>query len=121
MTNPLSLPDQALHTLCATADVQPGSIHPAQLANGHKLAIYCVDGEFFVTDDTCTHGEASLCEEGQLDGHEVECTWHMGRFDVRTGEACAMPCHEPLRSWPVRIVDGRVCVVDPSDPLPTAP
>lgn len=98
--------------LCAAAEVAPGSIRQATLANGHLLAIYNVDGQWFVTDDTCSHGAASLSEEGALFGHVVECSWHNGGFDVRTGEACAMPCTEPLRSWPVQIVDGQVCVSD---------
>ena len=98
--------------LCGAADVAPGSIRQAMLDSGHLLAIYNVDGEWFVTDDSCTHGAASLSEEGTLSGHVVECGWHNGGFDVRTGEACAMPCTEPLRSWPVQIVDGQVCVLD---------
>lgn len=101
-----------LTALCAAADVAPGSIHQAMLDSGHLLAIYQVEGEWFVTDDTCTHGAASLSEEGTLHGHVVECSWYNGRFDVRSGEACAMPCTEPLRSWPVQIVDGQVCVTE---------
>ena len=102
--------DSNFVALCATADVGPGSIHQAELPDGRKLAIYNVDGEFFVTDDTCTHGAASLCEDGELDGDVVECSWHYGRFNVRTGEACAMPCTIPLRTWQVRIADGQVTV-----------
>jgi p-cumate 2,3-dioxygenase ferredoxin subunit len=98
--------------LCAAADVEPGTVRQAMLDSGHLLAVFNVDGEWFVTDDTCTHGAASLSEEGALSGHVIECGWHNGAFDVRTGAACSMPCTEPLRSWPVQIVDGQVCVVD---------
>ena len=98
------------HDLCATDAVGEGEILRAELPNGHALAIYCVDGQFYVTDDICSHGEASLSEDGCLDGHEVECSWHFGRFDIRTGEACAMPCEHAIRSWPVRIADGRVFI-----------
>jgi len=100
--------------LCAADDVEPGSIWQGRLANGHKLAIYNVGGTVYVTDDACTHGEASLSEDGTLDGPIVECGFHNGRFDVRTGKPCAMPCTEPLRCWPVRIIDGNVCVNDAS-------
>jgi p-cumate 2,3-dioxygenase ferredoxin subunit len=51
-----------------------------------------------------------LSEDGSIDGHIVECGWHNGSFDVRNGEACAMPCSEALRTWPVQIIDGKVCV-----------
>lgn len=102
--------------LCNAADVAPGGIRQAMLDSGHLLAIFNVNGQWFVTDDTCTHGAASLSEEGALCGHLVECGWHSGGFDVRSGEASAMPCTEPLRSWPVQVVDGQICVVDTGAP-----
>jgi p-cumate 2,3-dioxygenase ferredoxin subunit len=100
-----------LIALCRTDDVWEGGIRQAVLPNGHKLALYQVEGCFYATDDTCTHGAASLADDGTVEGHHVECGWHNGRFDIRTGEACAMPCTDPLRSWLVQIVDGKVCVV----------
>lgn len=101
----------ALIPLCPVDEVWEGAIRLALLPNGHRLALYQYDGQFYATDDTCTHGAASLAEDGSVEGHFVECSWHNGRFDLRTGEACAMPCELPLRSWPVQVVDGRVCVV----------
>jgi p-cumate 2,3-dioxygenase ferredoxin subunit len=97
--------------LCPADDVWEGAILQATLPDGHKLALYRVDGAVYATDDTCTHGAASLSEDGALDGCQVECSWHNGRFDVRSGQACAMPCDAPLKTWPLQIVDGQVCVV----------
>jgi p-cumate 2,3-dioxygenase ferredoxin component len=108
-------------TLCTIDDVWEGAIRQAVLPSGHKLALFNVDGTIYATDDTCTHGAASLSEDGSVDGHFVECAWHNGRFDVRSGQACAMPCTEPLKSWPVRIVDGRVCVDDTHDASESGP
>lgn len=96
--------------LCAADDVWEGAIVQARLPDGHALALYRLDDGVYATDDTCTHGAASLSEDGQLDGDQVECSWHNGRFDIRTGAACAMPCDAALRTWPVQIIDGRVCV-----------
>ncbi|MFT3792227.1 MAG: non-heme iron oxygenase ferredoxin subunit [Rudaea sp.] len=96
--------------LCATADVAAGEIGRRELPGGHVVAIYNVDGEFYVSDDVCTHGEASLSEDGMLDGYQVECSWHFGRFDVRSGEPCAMPCEKAIRTWPVRIEGDRVWI-----------
>ncbi|MFI4932364.1 MAG: non-heme iron oxygenase ferredoxin subunit [Burkholderiales bacterium] len=109
-----------LIALCHTDDVWEGAIRQAVLPNGHRLALYQVDGQFYATDDTCTHGAASLSDDGTVEGHYVECGWHNGRFDVRTGEACAMPCTEPLRSWPVQVVDGKVCVPAPDSGIDPA-
>ncbi len=97
--------------LCPADEVWEGTIKLAVLPDGHQIALYQVDGAFFATDDTCTHGDASLSEFGSVDGHIVECSFHNGSFDIRTGEACAMPCSIALRTWPIRIVDGQVCLV----------
>ncbi|WP_243050359.1 non-heme iron oxygenase ferredoxin subunit [Dyella sp. RRB7] len=96
--------------LCAAEDLADGEIRRGTLPSGHAVAIYNVNGQFFVTDDVCSHGEASLSEDGSLDGFEVECSWHYGRFDIRTGEPCAMPCEHAIRCFPVKIEDGRVYV-----------
>lgn len=96
--------------LCKVDDVSEGEVHRGTLPCGHALAIYRVEGELYVTDDICSHGEASLSEDGELDGYEIECSWHFGRFDIRNGEACAMPCERAIRSWPVKVEDGRVFV-----------
>jgi naphthalene 1,2-dioxygenase system ferredoxin subunit len=74
---------------------------------GHQIALYSVDGDVFATDNICTHGHARLCE-GFLEGHEIECPLHQGRFDVRTGQPTCAPATEALRSYPVKVEGGRV-------------
>jgi 3-phenylpropionate/trans-cinnamate dioxygenase ferredoxin subunit len=43
-------------------------------------------------------------------GHEIECPYHGARFDVRTGEAVRLPAAAPVRTFPVKIVDGNLLV-----------
>ena len=74
---------------------------------GRDVALYRVDGDVFATDNLCTHGLARLCD-GFLLGHEIECPMHQGRFDVRTGRPTCAPVTEPVRSYPVKIENGRV-------------
>lgn len=74
-----------------------------------ELAVYGVDGEVFATDNVCTHGHARLCD-GFLDGHEIECPLHQGKFDVRTGKALCEPLTTDIRTYPVKIEDGHVFV-----------
>jgi naphthalene 1,2-dioxygenase system ferredoxin subunit len=76
-------------------------------AGGREIALYGVDGEVYATDNVCTHGQARLCE-GFLEGHEIECPLHQGKFDVRTGAPTCAPVTEAIRSYPVRIEGGRV-------------
>ncbi len=74
---------------------------------GRDIALYKVDGEVYATDNTCTHGQARLCD-GFLEGHEIECPLHQGKFDVRNGQATCAPVTEALRCYPVRVEGGRV-------------
>ena len=74
---------------------------------GRELALYSAGGEIFATDNLCTHGHARLCD-GFLDGHEIECPLHQGKFDVRTGQPTCAPVTEAIRSYPVKIEGGRV-------------
>lgn len=100
--------EDTLTDLCATADVEPGTVIKVERGD-LELAVYNVDGEFFVTDDLCTHGPGSL-SEGYLDGHIIECDFHNGAFDIRTGEVAAPPCMIPLKTYKVVLRDGRVLI-----------
>ncbi len=77
---------------------------------GRDIALYGVDGEVFATDNVCTHGNARLCD-GFLDGHEIECPLHQGKFDVRTGAAVCAPLTEAVKTYPIRI-EGQQVFVD---------
>jgi nitrite reductase/ring-hydroxylating ferredoxin subunit len=74
------------------------------------IALYRVDGEFFATSDTCTHENWSLGEEGELEGHEVLCTLHMARFDVRTGAPLCFPAVLALKKYKTVVEEGKVYV-----------
>ena len=71
------------------------------------IAIYTVGGAVYATGNICTHGHARLCD-GFLDGHEIECPLHQGKFDVRDGKPLCEPATEALRCYPVKVEEGRV-------------
>jgi 3-phenylpropionate/trans-cinnamate dioxygenase ferredoxin subunit len=43
-------------------------------------------------------------------GNIIECPMHNGRFDYRTGEAKGAPVCINLKTYPVKIEDGKVLV-----------
>jgi p-cumate 2,3-dioxygenase ferredoxin subunit len=92
------------------ADFPEGEIRPAAMPDGTNLAIYNVGGTIYATADLCTHGEASLSEEGILTGKIVECPWHFGTFDVTDGKPTGMPCTVPLKSFPIKVIEDNVYV-----------
>jgi nitrite reductase/ring-hydroxylating ferredoxin subunit len=101
--------EQTRIRLCATGDLAPGGTLRVE-SGDLVLAVYNVDGEFYVTDDACTHGPGSL-SEGYLDGHIIECDFHNGAFDVRTGEVVAPPCMIPIKTYKV-VVEGDDVVIE---------
>jgi len=72
-----------------------------------EVALYEVDGQIYASDNLCTHGAARM-SDGFLEGHEIECPLHQGRFDVCTGKALCAPLTENIRVYPVRIDKQRV-------------
>jgi nitrite reductase/ring-hydroxylating ferredoxin subunit len=98
----------SLITLCPTADIPDNSVKRFEVGN-HVLAVYNIGGAFYVTDDECTHGAASL-SDGILEGDIIECTMHFGAFNVRTGEAVQAPCSVALRSYKTVVRDGKILV-----------
>ncbi|MBF6991616.1 MULTISPECIES: non-heme iron oxygenase ferredoxin subunit [Cupriavidus] len=79
----------------------------AVAVEGKEIALYGVDGDVYATDNICTHGHARLCD-GFLEGHEIECPLHQGRFDIRNGAAMCAPLTEGIRTYPVRIEGDKV-------------
>ena len=94
-------------TDAAAVDDVPEDDVIGMIVAGRDMALYNAGGEIFATDNICTHGHARLCE-GFLDGHEIECPLHQGKFDVRTGQPTCAPVTEAIRSYPVKIEGGRV-------------
>ncbi len=86
--------DADLVEVCEEWSVEPGTGRRVTVG-GRALAVFNVDGTFHVTDDTCTHGFASL-SEGSLRGQVIVCPWHGGAFDLCTGLPAAPPCVDPL-------------------------
>jgi nitrite reductase/ring-hydroxylating ferredoxin subunit len=100
-----------LAPLCAAAEIPPGSAARAEL-RGKAYAVFNLGGRFYVTQDQCTHGPGTL-SDGFVEGEEIECPFHGGRFHIPSGKPSGAPCTEPLACWPAEIVDGRVCI-DPT-------
>jgi 3-phenylpropionate/trans-cinnamate dioxygenase ferredoxin subunit len=73
------------------------------------VAIYKAEGQFYATQDVCTHEHAYL-SDGVVVDCVVECPFHQGRFDVRTGKALSAPVIIPLQTYPVQVVDGQIYV-----------
>lgn len=94
--------------LCTADEIAPGSALKVETA-GLIVAVFNVDGDYYVTDDTCTHGPGSL-SEGFIEGEIVECNFHQGLFNIRTGAVVQPPCVVPVKTYKAAVADGKVYI-----------
>ena len=96
----------------ATVDEVPRGEMKIVEVNGEEVAIANLDGEFVAFSNACTHRGGPL-GEGLLMGDVVECPFHGGQFNVRTGEVVSAPPSEPVKTYAVQ-VDGNDIKVAPA-------
>lgn len=72
------------------------------------LLVGRVDGELWATEDRCSHAGCAFSTDGEFDGRALVCDCHGSEFDVFTGKALVPPAHEPIQTFPTRVVDGVV-------------
>jgi naphthalene 1,2-dioxygenase system ferredoxin subunit len=80
---------------------------------GKEIALYDVAGALYATDNICTHAFAVLTD-GWLDGDEVECPLHAGRFNVTNGKGLGPPIACDLRNYKVRVVGEAIEIAVPT-------
>jgi len=84
-------------------DVPAGEMLIVEI-EGEEIVLANVDGQIYAFGNGCTHRGGPL-GEGLLEGDEVECPFHQGRFNVKTGEAVQEPPTEPVPTYEVQM-DG---------------
>ena len=94
--------------LCKTADVDEGAAIKVE-KDGLTLAVFNLNGAYYVLDDVCSHGPGSL-SEGFISGESVECDFHNGAFNIKTGEVTEPPCLIPQKTYKVVLQGDTVCI-----------
>lgn len=94
--------------VCPADDLSPGRMTEVD-ADGKKIIVVNLDGEFHALDGVCTHAYSEL-SKGFFAGRFVTCALHLSQFDVTTGDPISPPATEPLRKFPVAVEGGTVYV-----------
>jgi nitrite reductase/ring-hydroxylating ferredoxin subunit len=94
--------------VCATQDVPENSVISLEVGD-ERVAIYNIKGTFYATEARCTHAMADLAE-GTLDGEEIECSFHFGKFHVPSGKPTEAPCFVALKTYRTAVRDGQVFI-----------
>ena len=77
--------------------------------DGKTFAIYRVGDAAYASDGLCTHEKVHLCD-GLVMDHVIECPKHNGRFDIRDGRPLGAPVCVALKTYAVKVQDGKVLI-----------
>lgn len=104
--------EQPVNVARAT-DLAPGSavvVAPAESGHPAPISVFHTAEGFYAVEDACTHLGASLAK-GTVDGTEVDCWLHHGRFCLRTGQATRYPARKSLEVFAVELRGDEVWLV----------
>jgi nitrite reductase/ring-hydroxylating ferredoxin subunit len=97
--------------VASASEIPPGEMTIVEV-DGREIAIANLNGEFVAFQNECTHRGGPL-GEGILMGDVVECPFHAGQFNVRTGEVVNAPPSEPIETFAVQVEGDDVKVEKP--------
>jgi nitrite reductase/ring-hydroxylating ferredoxin subunit len=92
----------------AANDVPPGQAATFTV-EGHKIALFNVEGTFYAIGDTYTHRGGPL-SEGDVQGTKVTCPWHGADFDLKTGATLGPPAQKGVPSYKVVVESDDITV-----------
>ncbi len=91
----------------APADQLPMGERMFVEVEGMSIVIFNMAGKLFAIGDVCSHDNGPV-GDGEIEGEEIICPRHGGRFDIRTGKATSLPAVVDIPSYPVRITNGMI-------------
>jgi nitrite reductase/ring-hydroxylating ferredoxin subunit len=94
--------------VAAKGDVAEGACLGVRVGE-KEVALYQMDGEFYATDNVCSH-EYALLTEGWMENGCIECPLHAAQFDIKTGKALSAPADEDIAVYPVKIEGDDILV-----------
>ncbi|TAL75776.1 MAG: non-heme iron oxygenase ferredoxin subunit [Burkholderiaceae bacterium] len=76
---------------------------------GKQLALHFTEGQYFVTDNICTH-QYALLSGGYIENGCIECPVHQAQFDLRNGKAMCAPATVDIKTYEVATVGDDILV-----------
>jgi len=94
------------HRICSVEEIPANGSKPVEIEGVDVLLCHAGD-EFYAVQNLCTHQRAKL-EGGRIRNCFISCPLHGARFDLRDGSTKGQLTNVPLKTFPVRVVDGFV-------------
>ena len=83
----------------------------AEVDDSPVVVVRCGE-QLYAVEDRCTHDGEPL-GGAEVEDCQIICPRHGAQFCLRTGEALTPPAYEPLRTFKVRVENGRILVESP--------
>ena len=99
--------------VCKVSEIPENTMKSFDI-DGEPVLVANVGGVFYSIADTCSHALAYLSEGELLENCQVQCPDHGAVFDLKTGEALALPAVAPVDTFKV-VVDGEDLYVETAD------
>ena len=100
--------------LCRVGDIPENTMKSFDV-EGEPILVANVGGEFYSIADCCSHAMAYLSEGELLGDYQVQCPDHGAVFDLKTGEALALPAVAPVEVYKVTIEGDDLYIESKSD------
>ena len=95
------------------AVAEAGELQPGQMkrvaAGGRRLLLCNAEGGHYCIDEMCSHEDYSLWF-GCIKGRSIKCSLHGSYFSLEDGRPLNEPADCPLKTYPVKVEEGRVWV-----------
>lgn len=119
-TRASSTASEVKHIVAPVAEIPPGERRLVE-ANGKRVVVFNLSGEFFALSDRCPHQGGSLALgpvmglvespcPGEYNygraGEIIRCPWHAWEFDIRTGKSRFDPRRMKVRAFPACVEKG---------------
>jgi 3-phenylpropionate/trans-cinnamate dioxygenase ferredoxin component len=101
----------ALVQVARIGEVPSGKLLTVNL-HGQPVLLANVDGTIYALSGMCGHADGPL-DRGKLRDGLVECPFHGGRFEVRSGKTVMLPATDGIATFAVRIEGDAIQVALP--------
>jgi 3-phenylpropionate/trans-cinnamate dioxygenase ferredoxin component len=103
---PAPMPDTEFTAVLPLAELEDGATRLVDVA-GQAVLLCHDEGAVYAIENRCSHLEEPLAC-GKVKWGWIACRAHGARFDLATGEPMKPPATQPIRTFPVRVVDGMI-------------
>ncbi len=94
--------------LCEITQIEDEGLRAFDV-KGESVLITRIGDRVYAMENRCSHEDYPL-EDGWVDEGHVCCSMHGAKFDPVTGEAKTLPAYEDIKTFPVKVVDGKIII-----------